>query len=231
MFRTLTSLLNLPVRSPGFNHGQVDSVHIDTENWTIPELVICHGLLIKEKYEMATRYIDHIDWVNHAIYFDDAVVTHVHACTLTVEDERAHSHNNSMHRFNRHGYYWKHCGNPHLHDGTQLLGATIHTIEGEYGILADIIIDTESWSVAGFVVDLCDVDCDHLVRILVKDVARVGFGVNRLYVTLNKIELANAHAFDASSPSHLELHDGHYECYDLAGRYVYDHRHEDHAWH
>jgi uncharacterized protein YrrD len=107
------------------------------------------------------------------------------------------------------------AGDPHLRSTNEVLGYHLATTDGEFGHVADFIIDDETWHIRYMVVDIQDWLPNEKVLVPPAWVDVVSWGHAQVHVSLAREQIKNSPKYDPDTPVNREYEE---VLYDFYGR-------------
>ncbi len=102
-------------------------------------------------------------------------------------------------------------GGPHLRSVAEVLDYHVLTRDGDFGRIADVIIETESWIITSLVIDTREWFSGKQLLIVPESIQRVEWLERTVYVDLTEEEIRKGPEYDPRNPVNARLELRHYD--------------------
>lgn len=251
MLRSIGELVGYTISATDGDIGQVDDFLFDDTSWIVRYLVADTGAwLARRRVLLSTVALGEADWSGHVFSVHLSKQQIEESPELDTEQPVSRQREEDLFSHYAWSPYWHTAavgsgvgaaavaemvkggrrqeeagqarpGDPHLRSVKEVTGYRLLATDGEFGEVADFIVDDDQWRIQYMVVDTGDWLTSKQVLMAPTWVETVAWAQRRVHVDLTKATIEKSPEFDPSVPVNAEYE---LRLYDYYGRPRFDGR-------
>ncbi|TDE18012.1 PRC-barrel domain-containing protein [Dyadobacter psychrotolerans] len=229
MIRSLKSMSLFSLGATDGEIGKVKELYLDDESWVIRYWVVDTGdWLPKNKVLIAIQSLLKPDWEN-GVLETDLTLDQIRS-SPDIDTDKPVSRQEEMKLYNHFPWriYWgpgvgskgsfipltesvkaalaedaqnrSNSNDPHLRSSDKLIGYDIQTTDGQFGHLADLIIETDTWEVTSLVIETGSWLSSKKILLPVSAVNEINWSASNLSISLCMEDIKNSETYNPEAP-------------------------------